>query len=230
MKSKTLGKIVVDVGMTVLLMLLMAFERIGRTAHEWIGVGIFVLFIVHHLLNRNWSKNLFRGKYPPSRVLQTALAVLVLLTMLGSFISAVLISREVFAFLPIRGGRGFGRTLHMLSAYWGLICLSLHLGLHWNAMMGRAGRLCGSPSRARRIALRILGTGIALYGVYAFWQRDIPSYLFLQTQFVFFDFEEPLLFFFLDYLSIMGLFVCAGHYLAKLVQWLQKHPRREKQQ
>lgn len=35
MQSKTIGKIIVDLGMTVLLMLLMAFELIGRTAHEW---------------------------------------------------------------------------------------------------------------------------------------------------------------------------------------------------
>lgn len=34
MQSKTIGKIIVDLGMTVLLMLLMAFELIGRTAHE----------------------------------------------------------------------------------------------------------------------------------------------------------------------------------------------------
>lgn len=44
MQSKTIGKIIVDLGMTVLLMLLMAFELIGRTAHEWIGAGMFVLF------------------------------------------------------------------------------------------------------------------------------------------------------------------------------------------
>ena len=44
MQSKTIGKIIVDLGMTVRLMLLMAFERIGRTAHEWIGAGMLVLF------------------------------------------------------------------------------------------------------------------------------------------------------------------------------------------
>lgn len=44
MQSKTIGKIIVDLGMTVLLMLLMAFERIGRAVHEWIGAGMFVLF------------------------------------------------------------------------------------------------------------------------------------------------------------------------------------------
>lgn len=52
MKPKMIGKITVDLGMTILLMLLMAFELIGRTAHEWIGAGMFVLFILHHILNR----------------------------------------------------------------------------------------------------------------------------------------------------------------------------------
>ena len=51
MKPKMIGKITVDLGMTILLMLLMAFELIGRTAHEWIGAGMFVLFIFHHILN-----------------------------------------------------------------------------------------------------------------------------------------------------------------------------------
>ena len=227
MKPKAIMKIVVDLCMTVLLMLLMTFELIGRTAHEWIGAGMFVLFIVHHILNRNWSKNLFRGRYTPFRVLQVLAAGLVLLTMLGSLVSAVLISREVFAFLPIRGGRGFGRTLHMLSAYWGFVCLSLHLGIHWNTMMGMAGRWCGKSSRLRGILLRAAGLAIALYGAYAFVHREIPAYLFLQTQFVFFDFEEPIVFFFLDYLAAMGLFVWIGHYLAKMVRRLQKGKKQE---
>lgn len=107
MQSKTIGKIIVDLGMTVLLMLLMAFELIGRTAHEWIGAGMFVLFILHHILNLKWSKNLFHGKYSAYRFLQTISAGLVFLTMLGSMVSAVLISREVFAFLPISGGLQF---------------------------------------------------------------------------------------------------------------------------
>ena len=119
MKPKMIGKITVDLGMTILLMLLMAFELIGRTAHEWIGAGMFVLFILHHILNRKWTGNLLHGRYTPYRVLQTVSAVLVFLAMLGSMVSAVLISREVFAFLPISGGRSFGRTLHMLCAYWG---------------------------------------------------------------------------------------------------------------
>ena len=112
----------------------------------------------------------------------------------------------------------FGRTLHMLSAYWGFVLMALHLGLHWNRMMGMAGRLCRTPSRTRRILLRAAGICIAICGLYAFIRRGIPDYLFLRTQFVFFDFEEPLPLFFLDYLAAMGLFVWIGHYLAKAVR------------
>lgn len=222
MQPKMVGKIIVDLGMTILLMLLMAFELIGRTAHEWIGAGMFVLFIVHHILNRKWSGNLFHGKYSSYRSLQTVSAVLVFLAMLGSMVSAVLISREVFAFLPISGGRSFGRTLHMLCAYWGFLFLSFHLGIHWNMILGMAGKLCGKPSKLRARLIRTAGILIAIYGVYALIRRDILSYLFLQTQFVFFDFEEPLIFFFLDYLAVMGLFVFAGHYAGKAVRGLLK--------
>lgn len=227
MQPKMVGKIIVDLGMTILLMLLMAFELIGRTAHEWIGAGMFVLFIVHHILNRKLSGNLFHGKYSSYRSLQTVSAVLVFLAMLGSMVSAVLISREVFAFLPISGGRSFGRTLHMLCAYWGFLFLSFHLGIHWNMILGMAGKLWGKPSKLRARLIRTAGVLIAAYGVYVLFRRGIPSYLLLQTQFVFFDLEEPLIFFFLDYLAVMGLFVFAGHYAGKAVRGLQKSQVRK---
>lgn len=37
--------------MTLCLMLLMSYSLIGEQAHEWIGMGMFVLFILHHWLN-----------------------------------------------------------------------------------------------------------------------------------------------------------------------------------
>lgn len=226
MKPKMIGKITVDLGMTILLMLLMAFELIGRTAHEWIGAGMFVLFIFHHILNRKWTGNLLHGRYTPYRVLQTVSAVLVFLAMLGSMVSAVLISREVFAFLPISGGRSFGRTLHMLCAYWGFVLLSFHLGIHWNMILGMVGKLCGKPSKMRAGLIRVAGVLVAAYGIYALIRRNILAYLFLRTQFVFFDFEEPLIFFFLDYLAVMGLFVFVGHYAGKSVRFLPKSQER----
>lgn len=215
MKPKQVAKIVTDVLMTVILLLLMAYSLVGETAHEWLGIGMFALFILHHVLNRSWSQNLSRGRYTPFRILQTVLVVLALLSMLGSAISGVVLSRHALAFLPITGGQSWARTLHMLSAYWGFVFISLHLGLHWSMMMGMAKRLFKKPSTARKWTARILGGLIAAYGLYAFFKREIGSYMLLKNQFVFFDFDEPLILFLLDYMATMGLFVFIGHYLAE---------------
>ena len=226
MKPKTVVRLVVDAAMTLLLLLLMAFELVGRDAHEWIGIGMFFAFLFHHLLNRGWAKRLFQGKYTPYRVLQTVTAALVFLAMLGSFASAVFISQEVFAFLPIRQGMALGRIVHLLCAYWGYLFVSLHLGLHWGMMVAVAGKKL-SPCPRRRVVLNILGAAVALYGVFALFQRQIPTYLFLQSQFVFFDFDEPLAFFFVDYLAVMAAFVWLGHWLAKNLRRKGQSRKRE---
>lgn len=128
MKPRMILKLTVDIVMTILLFLLMTYELVGQAAHEWIGIGMFLLFILHHILNRSWSRNLFKGKYTAFRMAQTVIVVLVLASMAGSMVSGVILSRYVLSFLPIKGGRAFARTLHMLSAYWGFVFMSLHLG------------------------------------------------------------------------------------------------------
>ncbi|MDE7445067.1 MAG: DUF4405 domain-containing protein [Lachnospiraceae bacterium] len=136
MKPKMMMKIIVDVGMTVLLLLLMTYELIGQEVHEWLGVGMFVLLLLHHVLNKAWEQNVLKGRYSAVRILQTGLVIGVLLAMMGSMISGVILSRYVFSALPIRGGRSFARSLHMVCAYGGFVLMSLHLGFHWVVMMG----------------------------------------------------------------------------------------------
>ena len=220
MKMKQILKITVDILMTVILLLLMAYSlvygsdpSVGEAVHEWLGVGMFVLFVLHHILNRKWSRSVFKGKYTPYRIAQTMLVVLVMLAMCGSMVSGILLSRTVFSFLGIRGGQATARTLHMLSAYWGFVFLSLHLGLHWRGMMGMA-KLTKKSSKARKWTLRIIAALTAAYGVYAFIKRDFGNYMLLRYHFVFFDFEEPLALFLLDYVAIMGLFVYVGYYIS----------------
>lgn len=222
MKPKMIAKICVDIGMTIALLLLMLYELIGQAAHEWIGLGIFVLFIVHHILNRKWRQNALKGKYTPFRIWQTILVILVLASMIGSMVSGVILSRYVLSFLPISGGRSFGRNLHMLASYWGFVLMSLHLGLHWSMMMGMMKKAVKKPSVVRTWMLRVLALAIAGYGVFAFVRREIGSYMLLKIQFVFFDFEEPLIFFLLDYTAVMGLFVFTGHYLAEVLKYCSR--------
>lgn len=84
--------------------------------------------------------------------------------------------------------------------------------------MAMARKAFPKEAAARTWALRIVAIVIAIYGIYAFVKRDIAGYMFLKIQFVFFDFEEPLIFFLLDYLAVMGLFVLIGHYFAEFLK------------
>lgn len=227
MTKKAIMKISVDVLMTVALLFLMTYNMLGDAFHEWLGAGMLVLFLLHHILNFKWSSAIFCGKYTAYRILQTVLVLAILLTMLGSLVSGIILSRHVFTFLGIDGGRSFGRTLHLVCAYWNLVLLSVHLGLHWNSMMAMAKRVSGNPSTIRTWVLRIFAFIVSGYGVFAFLNRDIGSYMTLRTQFVFFDYEEPFFLLLADYLAIMGLFVFVGHYMATALRGLRKKQARK---
>lgn len=220
-KGRFIGKITVDLIMTVLLLFLMARQLTGDFAHEWLGAGMLFLWVVHHILNRSWYNHLFKGKYTPVRFFQTATNFAVLLCMFGLMVSGIILSREVFAFLRISGGIALARSLHVLSAFWGFVLMALHLGLHWNMILGMACKAAGpAASRPLRILLRTAAALVAGYGLYAFLKNQFLSYMFLTSPFVFFDFERPVLLFFAEYIAVMGLFVFLAHYASKGIQKL----------
>ena len=151
------------------------------------------------------------------RTVTLCVDILVLLAMLALMYSGIVMSRHVFAFLPIESGMALARKLHILGAYWGFILMSLHLGLHWHMLLGMLRKQIKLPvSQTRNTALFLVSAVIAAYGVYVFISRNFATYLFLQSEFVFLDYSEPKLLFYLDYLALMGLCVFIAHYASKL--------------
>lgn len=217
MKQAAIVKIMVDVLMTLLLLFLMGYQLWGESAHEWAGAGMLILFLAHHVLNRNWYKNLFKGRYTPVRVFRILVDMLLLAAMAAQMYSGIAMSRHVFAFLPVDGGMALARRLHILGAYWGFVLMSVHLGMHWNMFSGMAGKRTGKavPSKHHSLLLFLTGLLIAVYGAFVFADRDFPTYLFLRSEFVFLDYEEPVWSFYLDCLCLMGLWVFLSHYLSK---------------
>lgn len=224
MKPKSILKFTVDIIMTVLLLFLMGYQFWGETAHEWIGAGMFFLFIAHHILNFNWYRNIFKGRYTEVRIVTLCIDLLVLLAMLMQMYSGIVMSRCVFDFLPINGGMSLARRLHILGAYWGFLLMSLHLGLHWNMILGMFRKAAGIKSKAknRSIIAFIIGLAIAGYGIWAFIGRDFPTYLFLKSEFVYLDYSEPKILFYIDYLALMGLCIFIAHYGTKLIRKFKK--------
>ncbi|QNM05302.1 DUF4405 domain-containing protein [Qiania dongpingensis] len=232
MKPKAVIKTVIDIWMTAALLFLMGYQFWGDMAHEWAGAGIFLLFIAHHLLNRNWYKGLFRGQYTPMRIFRLCVNLLTLSAMLALMYSSIVMSRHVFVFLPIEGGMSLARRLHILGAYWGFVLMSLHLGLHWSMFVGmaRKGLKVQKSSRVRSALLFAVGLLIAAYGIYAFVGRDFVTYLFLQSEFVFLDYNERVHLFYLDYLALMGLFIFLSHYASKLLTAIGKRKRTQRKE
>lgn len=223
MKKKV--KMLIDIWMTVLLLFLMARQLTGDTAHEWLGAGMFLLWIAHHILNWHWYRHLFQGRYTPVRTVQTVINTALLLAMLGQMVSGIILSRNVFAFLPVSGGIAMARSLHVFCGFWCFVLMSLHLGLHWNMILGMARRF--SPSDRRLgLVLRVGSTAIAVYGCYAFIKNQFLLYMFRISSFVFFDFERSVILFIAEYLATMGFFIYIAHYGVKGIQRLSGRGRK----
>lgn len=217
----------VDFAMIVLLLFLMAYSLVGEIAHEWLGIAMLFLFILHHIFNYRWFRFIAKGRYRAVRILSTAIDLLLVIDMLCLAVSGMVLSRYVFSFLPIEGGASFARSVHMLGSYWGLVLMSLHIGLHWAMVLGMIRKATVlPPSRRRKRAVQVCCLLVSAYGVYAFVSREIGDYMLLKTHFLFLDFDETLIHFLLDYFTIMVLFAAIGYYLQKL--FIYKSQRKKK--
>lgn len=212
-------KIAVDAAMTLALLFLMGYQLWGEAAHEWVGVGMFVLFVWHQLLNRSWYSGIFRGKYTPFRIFRLVLNAAVFASMLGLMASGIMLSNHAFAFLDIHSGLSVARMAHMVASYWGFVLMALHLGAHWGMFiaLGRKFFRVDGSSRARGAVLFLAGAATAFYGVSAFLKRDLATYMFARAQFVFLDFGEAPLLFYLDYIAMMAECIFLAHYSRRLL-------------
>ena len=204
-------RMTIDITMTILSIILMGGNYLfpADIVHEILGVGLFVLWALHIILNRHWYGAIFRGKYNPYRVMQTVINCCILICTIFLMISGIILSNHIFTFLNIQGGIGFARIAHLLASHWYYLFMSLHIGLH-------VGRLFQNITT--KIIPRIILALVCAYGIYAFIARGVWKYLILQQQFFFFDLERGYILFALDYISIIILFATISHFIAKLLK------------
>ena len=210
-------KITIDFLMTVLLLLLMAYQITGQELHEWFGVGMLVLFLLHNILNIRWYGNLLKGRYTLLRVMQTMINLGVLVSILCLGFSGIVMSRHVFAALPINGPMATARMMHLAASYWGFVLMSVHLGMHWSVIFSIFCKMRKEKTASNPLAwlIRVPPIMIAGYGLYLFIQKNIISYLFLRIQFVFFDFEQSAVSVLAEYIVMMGFWISFGFYVMK---------------
>lgn len=219
MNSKTKLKLkpLIDILMTFALLLLMSYELLGSTAHEVVGVVMFVLFVIHHALNINWAKHLAKGRQTPIRIFQNILVLLVLVSFIGSIVSGVIVSRHLFVFLNIKSTYAANR-IHMLSAYWGFVFMSLHLGLHFNMILLMIKKKKQLSPKVKTVFKIIFNTHFCIRNLQHFSNGNIASYLFLKNQFFLLGDNEHLLLYLFDYMSIMFSFATLSHFVFSILK------------
>lgn len=208
----------VDLSMTVLMVVAMAYQITGNMIHEVVGISLLGLFILHNFFNRKWYKAIFKGKYNARRILGVAVNFLFLISIAVILISSAPISADVFPFLSSSNDM-IWRQIHVLTSYWGFIFMAVHIGLSWAMIINSVSKMTDikHASRMRTIVLRVLAVVIVIYGVQVSVERDIGEKLTIYNPFGW-GYDDSAMRFIIDYLSIMGIYISGTHYAVKFIQ------------
>ena len=212
-KKKIITKRIVDAAMTVLLLCLMAYQVTGEMAHEWIGIGMTVIVIIHQILNRKWYGVLFKGKYNPYRIVTTILNVLLLCCFAFTAFCGMSMSGHAVPFLYGMAPVSFVRRMHLSMSHWAFVLMGLHLGLHIPAMTESL-----KLKDKTKAVLACVFTCIGGIGLYMFLRNGIPNYLFFRVPFAFLDYEKAGWLVFLENLLILLFWVFIGSQTAGILR------------
>ncbi|MBE6989296.1 MAG: DUF4405 domain-containing protein [Ruminococcaceae bacterium] len=211
-KRKSTIKRVVDVCMTILLLCLMAYQVTGEALHEWGGIAMTALLILHHILNRRWYAALFKGRYDARRIVTTAVNTLLLASIALTAVCGMAMSAHAVPFLYGLLPVSFARRFHLAMSFWSFLLMGLHLGLHVPAMAA------GLKSSRVKAVLAAASAAVAGLGLWLFARSGIPDYIFFRVPFAFFDYDRAAITVFAENLAILFAFAFLGASCAAILR------------
>ena len=197
---------IIDILMTIALMLLMSKQITEQSGHEYTGIIMFVLFVVHQYLNRKWYSSILKGRYSLAR----AFTLLVNLALLVSFVTTAfsgIVMSENFPSLNVEALTSFAREAHLVCSYSSFVLMGVHLGLHWGMI---AGKVSSSwPG--------VIGSSWSGYGLYVFARLRLWEYIFLINEFAFIDYDKNALLVLLENIAMLSFWTLAGYQASRLL-------------
>ena len=214
-------KWIVDLCMTLVLLCLMAYQVCGEVLHEWGGVVMTLLLIVHHILNRRWYASLFKGRYNAYRVVTVVVNTLLLGCIALTALCGMSMSAHAVPFLYGLLHVSFARQFHLALSYWSFVLMGFHLGLHVPAIT--AGLKMNGKVKA---ILSLLCAGIAGVGVWLFLKNSLPDYMLFRTPFAFLDYDKAAVLVFAENLAMLIAFAHLGDCCANLCKAFGSHGKK----
>lgn len=195
----------------VALVLVMATAVVEDFAHEWLGVSTFGLMAWHLWLNRRWWGSLKRGRCSPRRIVSTALDLALVALLVVMVVSALVLSRYAFSWLPAIPGASMARQFHLVCSQWIFVLAFAHCGLHIPRALDR--RLRELPFPGKAIAA-LAGAAIAACAIWSLVDTQLVASMLGQVRFAFVPEGKPLALGILQYASIAALVSGVVHAVA----------------
>ena len=212
-------KRIIDIIMTLIHIPLMAYQVTGEAAHEWLGVSMATIVIVHQILNRKWYAGLFKGNYNSYRILSITIDVLLIISFALTAVSGISMSNHAVSFLYNLINVNTARVMHLGFSYWSFIFMGLHIGLHVNVITAKI-----KPNIKNILAVFfVLLSG---YGFYLFLKSGIINYITFRTHFAFLDYEKDALLVFLENVSMLIFFAFVSHHVSNIIREIGKKEKK----
>lgn len=210
-KVKKILRLAVDIIIAVLYLVLMAYQATRERIHEWVGIGMAAVFIIHQLLNLPWYKALLsgKGKWTVYRKVMTAVDLLLLVSTVLAAFSGMAMSVFAVPFLYGMAKLDLARRLHLTFSHWGFILAGVHLGFHLPSISAKYIR----EEKTKRISA-VAFTCLAGLGLFMFFRSHILDYLLMLTHFAFFWPGTSKFMVFTEYLLIFILWTFIGYICA----------------
>lgn len=201
-RGRTVSR-VIAVCLAIAVLTLMPTADVEDIVHEWAGISLVVLAVVHIILTRRrWSAK---------RPIRIIVDVAIIACAIGLAVTSVYISRYVFAWLPALKGTGIARRVHMTCGFWFFVLVSIHVGMHLHALFGKLMR-----NKAAVWCGRIVFAICVVVGLWSWVDMGIGGYLLLQSGFAFVNGSQPLAVNFFRYLAMAIMLAGAAHYVGRL--------------
>ena len=156
-------KIIVDILMFILMLVEFSKVHLPPEIHEIVGICLFVLVIIHLILNRKYIRAIPKGKYNLKRSALLIINVAFMIVFFSTIIFGLLSSQKILTFLNIGS---------LTAVYLHKILLGIHLGVNLSGMFNKI-----EEKISNRSVLYLIYIILIVLGIYSFIDVDFYNHL-----------------------------------------------------
>ncbi|MEW5959989.1 MAG: DUF4405 domain-containing protein [Chloroflexota bacterium] len=147
--SKTKINLVLDSALFLVFLIVYQAKATGETVHEWLGVGIAAVIIIHILFHWPWVVNItqrFFQKIKTEPQINYMVNMAIFIGFTTAIFSGLMISRRVLPFFGLAAADSpFWKMLHSQASDVTLWLVALHIALHWQWLANAVKRYTLAP-------------------------------------------------------------------------------------